>query len=143
MGHQDDASVEQLFRWADVIVLPYIEASQSGVLQVATAFAIPPVATRVGGLTDVIADHVNGLLVTPRDPRSLAAGLQELLTNSSLRARVIANVQADRGNRFSWSTIGIRTLGIYRQVINGFEMQTRASSHKADAKAASSAENVL
>jgi glycosyltransferase involved in cell wall biosynthesis len=120
LGFQDDESVERLFRWADVVVLPYIEASQSGVLQVAVAFGVPPVVSKVGGLPDVISDRVNGVLVEPRDPLALATAIQELLTNRELRDRVIGNLQIDREGRFSWSRIAARTLDIYREVIARF-----------------------
>jgi glycosyltransferase involved in cell wall biosynthesis len=121
LGYQDRDSVERLFRWADVVVLPYIEASQSGVLQIATAFSVPPVVTKVGGLADVIRDRVNGLLVEPRDPFALATAIRELLTNFQLRDRIISSLQADREGRFSWSHIAARTLDIYREVIARFQ----------------------
>lgn len=130
LGYQDRDSVERLFRWADIVVLPYIEASQSGVLQLAVAFGVPPVATTVGGFPDVIRDRVNGLLVAPRDARSLAAAIHELLTDSGLRVEIIKNLQSDRENRFSWARISSQTLQIYGDVISGFHFQARSKTYE-------------
>ena len=138
MGHQDGGSVEQLFRWADVVVLPYVEASQSGVLQIATAFGVPSVVTRVGGLPDVIHDRQNGILVSPRDSMLLATAIRELLSDPGLRAGVIGNLHSDRENRFSWPRIASQTLDIYQDVINRFRdksLQTIPTSFSSAANA--------
>ena len=129
LGYQNRESVGQLFRWADVVVLPYIEASQSGVFQIATAFGVPSVATRVGGFPDVIRHRLNGLLVPPRDPLALAAAIRELLNDAALRARIIGNLQSDREDRFSWSRIASQTLGIYRQVIARFQVESQKAGN--------------
>jgi glycosyltransferase involved in cell wall biosynthesis len=131
MGHHDRRSVEQLFRWADVVVLPYIEASQSGVFQIATAFGVPVVASRVGGFRDVIRHAVNGLLTSPRDPVLLAAAIEDLLSDSTLRARMIAEIQSERLGRFSWSSIAWQTLGIYNESIARFRRANEVTTDTA------------
>lgn len=125
LGHQSSEAVAELFGWADAIALPYIEASQSGVFQVATSFGVPAVATRVGGFCDVIRHRANGLLVPPQDADSLADAVDELLTDTDLRTRVISNLESDRAGRFSWDVIAGETLRVYRQAIDSV---TRSSS---------------
>ncbi|MGH9587127.1 MAG: glycosyltransferase family 4 protein [Acidobacteriaceae bacterium] len=83
---EDEA--EQLFREASVVVLPYIESSQSGVIPVAYSHAKPVIATTVGGLPETVIDEVTGLLVPPRDERRLADAVVALLTNGDLRNRM-------------------------------------------------------
>jgi D-inositol-3-phosphate glycosyltransferase len=63
------------FRAADLAVLPYRSATQSGVTKAAFAFDLPVVATDVGGLGEVIHSGVNGYLTTPGDPAALAAAV--------------------------------------------------------------------
>ncbi|MBI4730265.1 MAG: glycosyltransferase [Acidobacteria bacterium] len=72
-GYVPNDEVGGLLSAADVIVLPYRSASQSGVLPQALAFGRPVVATRVGGIPEALAGR--GLLVPPSAPEALAEGL--------------------------------------------------------------------
>jgi glycosyltransferase involved in cell wall biosynthesis len=58
-----------------VVVLPYLEATQSGVAQIAMSFEKPMIGTTVGGMPDAIKDDVTGLLVPPGDSAALSAAL--------------------------------------------------------------------
>jgi len=64
--------VELYFRAADVLVLPYFEAAGSGIAQIACAFDLPIIATRVGVFSEMVHDGVDGFLVSPNDRRALA-----------------------------------------------------------------------
>ena len=64
-----DDKVAALFRRASVVVLPNIEATQSGVIPLAYTFGKPVVATTVGSLPEMVDDGDTGLLVPPRDAR--------------------------------------------------------------------------
>jgi len=60
------------FSAADLVVLPYISATQSAVIPIAYSFDRPVVTTRVGGLPEVVIDGKTGFLVDPADPAALA-----------------------------------------------------------------------
>lgn len=60
------------FSAADVVVLPYLEATQSGVAQIALGFEKPMIATSVGGMPEAIADGQIGLIVPPGDTTALS-----------------------------------------------------------------------
>ena len=60
------------FSAADLVVLPYTSATQSGVVTIAYSFERPVVTTKVGGLSEVVIDGQTGFLVDPADPAALA-----------------------------------------------------------------------
>jgi glycosyltransferase involved in cell wall biosynthesis len=101
-------AVGDYFAAADLVVLPYVEASQSAVVPLAAQFGVPVVASRVGGLPDVVADGVTGLLVPPADPVALAAAVVRVLTEPATLARLRAGTLAQSG-RFSWDEV-VRTV---------------------------------
>lgn len=69
------------FQRASVVVLPYNEATQSGVVPVAFNHARPVVATRVGALVECVDHERTGLLVPPRDPVALAGAIIRLINH--------------------------------------------------------------
>jgi glycosyltransferase involved in cell wall biosynthesis len=78
-GFVSSADLGLYMRSADVIALPYLAASQSGVCFTAYAFERAVVASDVGGLAEQVVDGITGLLVPPDNPDALAAGLSKLL----------------------------------------------------------------
>jgi glycosyltransferase involved in cell wall biosynthesis len=73
--------VPDWFEKADVLVLPYLSATQSGVARIALRNALPIIAARTGGLTEVVRDRVNGLLFAPGDSDALADALIDYFKN--------------------------------------------------------------
>jgi glycosyltransferase involved in cell wall biosynthesis len=63
------------FSASDVVVLPYLEATQSGVAQIALGFEKPVIATSVGGMAETIHDGQTGLIVPPADSAALSAAI--------------------------------------------------------------------
>lgn len=88
------------FRAADVVVLPYADATQSGVVPVAFAMGVPVISTTVGGVPEVVRDGDNGLLVPPRDTDALAKAIVRYFRDG-LGPAMRAQVARDR-ERFSW-----------------------------------------
>src|SRR2546422_5112922 len=92
--------VAPYFAAADVVALPYREATGSGIAQVAFGAGVPVIATRTGGLEEVIEEGVSGLLVPPRDPPALARAIERFF-DENLGARLREGVARTRG-RFEW-----------------------------------------
>ena len=72
-----------VFDRADVLVLPYLSATQSAVAQIALRNGLPVIASRTGGLSEVVIENVNGLLFPPGDSNALADQIISYFTNSS------------------------------------------------------------
>lgn len=112
----EDDRVE-LFQQAAVVVLPYLEASQSGVVPVAYAFAKPVVATTVGGLPEAVDDGVTGLLVPPADEGALAAAIVRLLRDPNLRHRMGAAGLRKLETESGPEVVAAQTLAVYERAV--------------------------
>ena len=108
-----DEEQSTLFKRAAIVVLPYIEATQSGVVPVAYNYAKPVVATAVGSLPDCVIDGVTGLLVPPRDPRKLADAIVRLLENPDERHKMGRAAKAHLEREASPKSVAEATLRVY------------------------------
>jgi glycosyltransferase involved in cell wall biosynthesis len=95
-----DEHLGRYFGAADVVVLPYVSATQSGVVQLAFGYGLPVIASRVGGLPDVVRHEETGLLVPPNDPVALAAAIVRFFRDD-MGPWMRANIAADQAC-FSW-----------------------------------------
>ncbi len=99
-----DSEVATYFAAADVVLAPYRTEAQSGVALTAFHFGRPVIATRVGGLPEVIEDGVNGLLVPSEDPKALAAAVTRFFTSCDRPAMEAAAIRTAR--QCSWEDYG-------------------------------------
>jgi glycosyltransferase involved in cell wall biosynthesis len=99
------AEAADLFQSSDVVVLPYLDATQSGVAAAAFANRRAVVASRVGGLADLVDDGVNGLLVEPGNAVALADALQRVLEDDNLRFRLMAGARETAETTLNWNRI--------------------------------------
>ena len=110
-----EPEIPAFFRRADLVVLPYREIDQSGVLYTALAFGKPLLLTSVGGFVEVAA-HGAAALVPPEDPPALATALDRLVQNAPERERLAAAASAAAAGPYSWDTVGERTMALYRKL---------------------------
>ena len=118
--HNDWISDErrsEMFANCSMVVLPYIEASQSGVIPIAYAFEKPVIATRIGGLPDMVDDGRTGLLVPPGDVDSLAEAMLRLLRDRTARIEMGRAGKRKLGDECAASIVVPATLDVYRQAI--------------------------
>jgi glycosyltransferase involved in cell wall biosynthesis len=83
----------------DVVVAPYVEASQSGVIAAAFGAGLPVIATPVGGLVEQVVDGVTGLICSAVTPDAIADSIGRLAEDRALLAQLIAAVGATRNQR--------------------------------------------
>jgi starch synthase len=117
--HVSDEKRAELFRQASVVVLPYIEGSQSGVIPIAYRFGKPVVATTVGGLPDMVDHGRTGYLVPPRDASALAEAIIPLLQDKELRRQLGENGRRKVNAECAPELVGHKTRIVYRQAMNG------------------------
>jgi glycosyltransferase involved in cell wall biosynthesis len=112
------AEVPDLFRRAMGVVLPYTDATQSGVSAMAFAFARPVIATSVGDVPDVVIDGQTGLIVPPRDGKALADAMEKLLVDRRLRDSLATGAARSAKEKLSWRRIAEVTYGAYCRAID-------------------------
>jgi glycosyltransferase involved in cell wall biosynthesis len=88
LGHVPWRGLSELYRRADVFVMPSLYETFCISCLEAMAFGLPVVATRAGGLPEVVEDGVTGMLVPPGDPRALADAIESLWRNPDLRRKM-------------------------------------------------------
>jgi len=98
-----DDQVKLYFSAADVVALPYHSATQSGIIPIAYHFNKPVVATRVGGLPEVVIEGKTGFITTPGDSLELARVLSVGFMEGSF-ASMAPNIQEEK-KRFSWKNM--------------------------------------
>jgi glycosyltransferase involved in cell wall biosynthesis len=112
----EDAEIPAIFRRADLVALPYLDAEHSGVLYTGLAFGKPLLLSAVGGFPEVAATGA-ARLVPPGDTAALAAALAELSGDEAARAALAAAARAAAAGPFSWDEAARLTLDLYRELI--------------------------
>lgn len=101
-GYIADAEVEKYFAASNLVVLPYVSATQSGIVQIAFGFQKPVVVTNVGGLPDVVSAQRTGYVVEPRSGSAIADAVCDYFIQNR-EVEFTQNI-ASESERFSWGT---------------------------------------
>ena len=98
-----DDEIPALFSAADIVVQPYVSATQSGVAQIAYQFERPLIVTDVGGLAEVVPHEEAGLVVSPGDPDALSAMIIRFF-DENMAERLAEGVSRAK-KRYSWDRL--------------------------------------
>jgi D-inositol-3-phosphate glycosyltransferase len=114
-----DGETEVYFKAADVLVLPYRDIYQSGVLFLGHSFGLPVLAADVGSLKDEIVEGKLGFLFKPEDPVDLATAIEryfasDLYADLSSRRQEIRDYTAER---HSWDVVSKLTMSVYANLL--------------------------
>ena len=107
----------ELFQRSSLVVLPYIETSQSGVIPTAYGFKKPVVVTDVGAMPEIVDDGVTGFIVPPRNSEALAEAIIKLLKDEKLRKQMGENAYKKLKTDLSWDKIAEKTIEVYKKAI--------------------------
>ena len=108
-----DGEVADYFSVAQMVALPYKSATQSGVTQVAYAFGVPMIVTRVGGLAEIVPDGVVGLLADV-SAESVAEAIEKAWQEGNLD-RFREGIEREK-HRFSWDATADVIEQLYGQI---------------------------
>ena len=122
-GRVSDAELRRAYEGADLFVLPSVLDSRGDteglgvVLLEAMNYGVPVIASRIGGIVDIVVDNETGVLVPPGDATTLAAALQAVLADPAKARRLGEAGRKRLAERFSWQAIVERLEAVYRSVL--------------------------
>lgn len=105
----------ELFQRSGLVVLPYVEVSQSGVISTAYGFKKPVVVTSVGSLEEIVDDGITGFVVPPKDSLALANSIIKLLKDGNLRTIMGENAYKKLKTDMSWDNIVKTKIEVYEK----------------------------
>ena len=82
----------------------------------AMSYGIPAIASRVGGIPDIIEDGVSGLLVPPADPEALAAAIERVARDPAYAKRLADGGRERLRTHFSWDVITKKWEAVYSAI---------------------------
>ena len=101
-----DEEVEGFFSNSDFVVVPYIEASQSGVIPLSYSFGLPVIASKIGGIPEQVLEGETGFLLEPGEVEELAKKIIELYENKELIKTLGKNSYIFAKEKLSWEASG-------------------------------------
>ena len=113
-GYRNDTN--RMLAAFDIVVIPSLSEARCRVVSEAFATGKPVVASRVGGIPEIVQDGFNGLLVPARDPHALAAAVQRLIAEPKFRAQLASNAARTAQESMSLDAVMGQILDIYRKV---------------------------
>lgn len=123
----DVADIPRYFNSADIVALPYINATQSGVAQLAYSFGRPVVASRAGGLPEQVVDGHSGRLVAPGDHEELANAICGLLDDPARITAMGGYAKELSSTKFAWENIARQTMVEYRELFGASSRYAHAT----------------
>jgi glycogen(starch) synthase len=116
LGWIGDDVLHSLYRIADLCVVPSIYEPFGLVALEAMVSGCPCIVADTGGLREVVPNEEVGLRFRSRDPRSLAAMVERVLTNHELRDRLVTEA-SEHVLLFDWTDVALQTGGVYRDLL--------------------------
>jgi glycosyltransferase involved in cell wall biosynthesis len=121
-GTVSNHRLPDLYAAADLVVVPSLQGSsgesegQGIVILEAFAARVCVLASRIGGIANVIRDNITGVLVEPGNVQELANAMKQLLNDAGLRRRLADKAFAEVNERYSWQQIAGEFAKLYREV---------------------------
>lgn len=116
LGYRSD--IDKILPMCDIFVLPTLHETLSNSLLEASYFKLPLIASRVGGVPEIISTGDNGLLIPPSDPILLAKAIEKLATDKSLRKSMGENACEILFEKFSAEKITNQVYSLYMKLLN-------------------------
>ena len=110
-----DSEVSDYFSAADLAVLPYRSATQSGISSVSYHFEVPMIVTDVGGLKETIGDRGTGLVSEEGTPEAIYREIIKYFSDPAIEAECIINIRMEK-ERLSWKGFAERLIAFTGEI---------------------------
>ena len=110
-----DSEVSKYFSAADLAVLPYRSATQSGISSVSYHFEVPMIVTDVGGLKETIGDRGTGLVAPEGTPEAIYHEIERYFSDPAIAEECIRNIRLEK-ERLSWKGFAERLIEFVEQL---------------------------
>jgi heptosyltransferase-1 len=121
LGNRTD--IPQLLADSDVLVLSTVTQEAFGrVLIEAQAVGVPVVATKVGGVVDIVEHEITGLLVLPKDSDAIAAAVMRLITDRKLVDAMVLEARKRIEQRYTLELMAQKTIAVYAELKNSLNI---------------------
>lgn len=117
LGELNQNDIIKWYQKATISITPSLNEPFGIVILEALACGTPVVASKVGGIPEIVKNGVNGVLVPPKDPEKLAKSIIYLLENNDLRTKMGENGRKTVVKNFAWSRITDKLLEFYSMLI--------------------------
>lgn len=128
LGSMQTEELRRYYQTSTICVVPSLYEPGGTVAFEAMACGCPVIASRVGGLEEVIQDRQTGLLVPPGDASALAGSLRELLQNEQLRQKIALNALGSVRKNFDINIIAQQTVDAYAGAIKLFAEKQKSKN---------------
>lgn len=109
--------IADYFLSSDLVVLPYREASQSGVIATAYAAGLPVVATPIGGLVEQVKHESSGLVAASTTPAALADAISRMIEQPDLYRRCAEGARREAREALAWPVIARQFAGAINKIV--------------------------
>jgi len=116
LGFISDSDLTELTIGSDVLVVPSVYEPFGIVALEGMAAGIPVVAANVGGLSEIIEHDRTGVLVYPKNPESIAWGVNRVLSDPGYSRWLVQNAKRRVQEVYSWEAVAQRTIEVYEEV---------------------------
>ena len=107
-----DSEIGEIFEKADLLVVPYRRASQSGVISTAFGSGMPVVCTNVGGLSEQVKHMATGIISKEISSKSISESVIKLLRNQALYQKLTNNINDEAKNINDWQSVSKKILNV-------------------------------
>jgi glycosyltransferase involved in cell wall biosynthesis len=106
-------SVKYYFKDTDLTIVPYIEATQSGIIPLSYVFSKPVIASKAGALPEQVKDGETGLLTDPDNPSALANAIQRLMSSPELLSKMGKKCNEYYTTELAWDSSAKKIISLF------------------------------